>query len=147
MSNSKKCIIRFSSDDITINNKPLKEVIENEVKKTIGQAFLLGKENFTEDMARAIVEGQIRSKRENEKMILQTILLAYMKDIKLLAEQNIVADMSSTINESDDSVIFDKLDVEKFLKEGFKKVEKQGWWINCKELFKQLERPEEVEEQ
>ena len=142
---AKTCIIRFSSDEIAISDKPLDEVRIREARKMVTTAAVNGQHATLED-AMLFVEEQTLSKQDAEKTILSSILNAALKDAKKITKYNVILDLMAQIESSNGHIEISKEDWET-IRENFEKVEERPpFWSRCKELFKQLEKPEEKED-
>lgn len=135
-----KCIIKFSGEDMALSGKSVEEAREAWVRI----AKLQNPEEDVEGLKKSSIE-QVGSKRENEKAVLLALLQPIIKDTKKVSEYNIITDLCAQIETADDQIVITKADWEK-LREGFEKVtERPPWWVRCRELFKQLESPEETD--
>ncbi len=142
---SKTCIIRFSSNELAVSDKPLDEVRKREAKKMVTTAAVNGQKTTFDD-AKLVAEDQIESKQEAEKIILYAILNTALKEAKKITKYNVILDIMAQIENSNGHVEISKEDWET-IRGAFEKVEERPtFWSRCKELFKQLEKPEEKED-
>jgi hypothetical protein len=144
MAGKSECIIKFSGTDIALTGKPIEEARRRWVRTARMQSKADGTEQQSDEDLRDAAEEQIQSKRENEKAALVQLLQPSIKEAKKISEYNLLIDLAETIENAEDQIVITKADWEK-LRDGIEKVEKkEPWWLKCRELFKQLETPEEV---
>ena len=140
---AKVCIIKFSADDITVDGKDLAA----EREKNIVRHRLTANREPT-DEEKKVIEENITSKRDVEKIILQSLLQVYAneKENKKLSKYNIILDICSTIDNSDDKVTISR-DEMNWFSEAFEKIPERipAQWRFCRELISQLDKREEVE--
>jgi len=148
-------IIRFSSDKIYIDGKPLQEAIETEFNRNMSVKIANNQipnnaadREALEKSVRYIAESNMMSKRQIEKDILESLVSKAMADEKKQSAWNVLNSIVDDIQNADEFVEIDK----RYWKqindsfEKFKPEEKEKmffFWRKCKELFKQLEVPEE----
>ena len=133
-------LFKFSSDDITVDNK----TVESEIQKRITTSQLqLGRKPSVEE--EEIIKEQIISKRNVEKEAMKGLVQTYANNNKKITTFNLCADLMFQIEESIDNI---KLTIEesKWLPEAFTKLQGNipSLWFKCRELFAQIENPEMI---
>ena len=140
--------IKFSADDVSFDGTAKKEVIDKDYVLKINLLSANGR-TVDEKATRKICEGSFQSKREGEKLLLQSLLSHALKDTKDASALYVVATLSAEIKDAEDEVLVDSKEFEEYIRKSIESIDKKDkeWWINFKELFKQIKSPEEVKEE
>ena len=132
-------LITFSSDEVATNGKPLQEVRSTEVERL----KKLGTDKLTDEEVTQGVANVIPNKRDMEKRCLRTILASAFKEEKELAGINCIMTLSKELEDSEESLLVDKAEFEKYIRKQAPIIEKEPWMINLIELYRQIESPQE----
>ena len=127
--------INFSSD--TVDN------LGNEQKeeKAFARADLVKKRpDLSEGMIEKLLNQNVLSKRDNEKIILETLIQTLFKETKILGERCDIQELSKQVKEAKNKISIDDSYFNKLKKalEEFEITDDHAWWINNNELFSQF---------
>jgi hypothetical protein len=152
-----KYVIRFSEPGISINGKPVEEVISKLLREKIFNIRLQietipdgsGKKGLQSDLAalEKDIRESVKDMREVEKDILDGLLAAKIKDTPKASDAYGAMDFADRIQNSEGEIVFDDSDL-KLLQDSYEKSTKQDIWYTSKlrNLMRQIMKPVEFKE-
>jgi hypothetical protein len=141
-------MLKFDQSGLSMEGKKIEEVIEEEIARSNMLCMSVARRELTEPEI-SIIKKSIKVQGEKEKDILQTLIQTAIesKEHKGLAHFNQLADLAAQVKDAGADVELNGDDLE-WLRKAFEEVkEKPSWWKNCREVFLQLQSPEEKKQE
>lgn len=151
-------IIKFSSDKITCDGKNICDEKNKQVADAFEKVKSSGGKQTKEDIEKLVT---LRSKRDNEKEIIQTILQTAFKTATKPQDFKLIADIDATVEDAEESFLINIDEWKKHVQDQFENTIKNlaqrqyiklqdgreadpfpYYWKHCREMLTQIYAPE-----